>query len=311
MALVASLVATAVSGVFTVRLASRWVAGGRRNPALLAWTISLAMFAIASLMLLAGTIVGWSVATFHVFYLFGAVLTVPWLALGSVLVNTRDRLVSRLTGGATLLVGLAFLPGALRGEPLAVPGAVLGLVWALMQLDGDRDRLRVGSALLLVAFTIVAAVVVLTATFTAPLPSAGLPEGRELFPEAARGFAVGGNAIGSIVVIVGAVMAAFRLMWLSAGEDVRAVARSHVRARRLVDAAAAGVLGGWRALEGAGFRALVTGNLFIALGVVIAAGSGGMFSFLGDTEAHAIGLGLGVLVMYGGFERTTRPVVRA
>ena len=48
---------------------------------------------------------------FHVFYLFGAVLNVPWLALGSILINARDRWTTRATGLATGLVGLAFLPG--------------------------------------------------------------------------------------------------------------------------------------------------------------------------------------------------------
>jgi hypothetical protein len=71
-----------------------------------------------------------------------------------------------------------------------------------------------------------------------------------------------------------------------------------------------GVLDGWRALRGR--RPPITssrGNLLHhALGVVIAAGSGGMFSFLGDTESHMrSGSGIGVVVMYGGFERTTRP----
>ena len=41
------------------------------------------MFAVASVALATGTSTGWDRGTFRVFYLFGAVLDVPWLALGT------------------------------------------------------------------------------------------------------------------------------------------------------------------------------------------------------------------------------------
>ncbi len=306
MALVASVVATVASATFCRRLYMRWSRGGRSNPALLAWTISLAMFSVASLALLAGVVVGWSSPVFHVFYLFGAVLNVPWLALGSILVNARDAWTTRATGVVTALVALAFVPGVLRGDVLAMTGAVFGLALAAVQWAPGLDRVRVGASLLLVAFTVVATVVVLSGELTGPLPSQGLPEGRELFGPGPRSFAVGGNAVGSIVVIVGALIASARLGWTTLAEQRRGELAVTGR-RRYVDALAGGVLDGWRALTRVGLDHIAKGNLLIMAGVVVAAGSGGMFSFLGDTIAHAIGLGVGVVIMYAGFDRTTRP----
>ena len=309
MALLASLVAAAASAIFCRRLYTRWDRGGRGNPALLAWTISLGMFSIASLALLVGVVVGWSSPVFHVFYLFGAVLNVPWLALGSILVNARDRWTTRATGVVTALVALAFLPGVLRGDVLAVTGAVFGLVLAAVMWAPDADRVRVGAVLAVLVFTLVGSVVVLTGDLTGALPTEGLPEGRELFGAGPRSFAVGGNAVGSIVVIVGALVASARLAWTTLGTERRHQLVADGR-RRYVEALAAGTLEGWRAMGTAGIDHVAKGNLLIMAGVVVAAGSGGMFSFLGDTIAHAIGLGLGVVIMYAGFDRTSRPTRR-
>lgn len=306
MALVAALVASVASATFCRRLYVRWDHGGRDNPALLAWTISLAMFSVASFALLAGVVVGWSSPVFHVFYLFGAVLNVPWLALGSILINARDTWTTRAVGVVTLLVALAFLPGVLRGDVLAMTGAAFGLALAAVHWAPDPDRVRVGACLVLLGFTVVGTVVVLTGDLTAALPTEGLPEGRELFGAGPRSFAVGGNAVGSIVVIVGALLASGRLAWTTLAAERRGELLDTGR-RRYVEALASGVLEGWRAMGRAGVDHIARGNLLIMAGVVVAAGSGGMFSFLGDTIAHAIGLGLGVIVMYAGFDRTSRP----
>lgn len=309
MALLAALVATFASATFCWRLAGRWDAGGRSNPALLAWTISLGLFSVASFALLVGVVAGWSSPVFHAFYLFGAVLNVPWLALGSILVNARDRVTTRVVGVVSLLVALGFLPGVLRGDLLAITGAVFGVALAAVQWAPDADQVRVGAVLALLAFTAVATVVVLTGELTAPLPTEGLPEGRELFGAGPRSFAVGGNAVGSIVVIVGALVASGRLAWTTLSASRRAELLDTGR-RRYVEAMASGVLEGWRAMGRAGVDHVARGNLLIMAGVVVAAGSGGMFSFLGDTIAHAVGLGLGVVVMYAGFDRTSRPTRR-
>lgn len=75
------LTAAAVSAVFAALLSRAW--SGRRQANLLAWAIALAMFAVASLATAAGMLFGWTPAWFRVYYLFGAILNVPVLALGT------------------------------------------------------------------------------------------------------------------------------------------------------------------------------------------------------------------------------------
>jgi hypothetical protein len=77
-----ALIAAAISGVFAWALLRGWRRNGRLQD--LAWGISLAMYAAASLMVAAGATFGWSAGIYRLFWITGAVLTVPWLALGSV-----------------------------------------------------------------------------------------------------------------------------------------------------------------------------------------------------------------------------------
>lgn len=308
MALLASLVATGVSSWFAVRLLGQWRA--TRFAPMLWWGASVAMFAVASLMLLGGELVGWNEVTFRTFYLFGAVLNVPWLALGSIEVNRRSVAVTRFTALVALLVGVLFVPAALRGSALALPGALLGLAWGLALLGARASAWRSRLTLaVLVAFSLAAAVAVPMADLVATIPTDGIPEGSDLFGEGVRGLAVGGNALGATVVILGALASALVMAWGNADAQARLEFRGRVR-RFPVDALALALFRGWRAAHEAGLAHLAVGNLIIGLGVLVAAGSGGMFSFLGATTGHAIGLGLGVSIMAAGFTRTQRPLAR-
>lgn len=75
-------VATAASAAFAVAVLRQYAA--RRRTHQLAWGVGLAMFALASLALMTGVAAGWTPFGFKVYYLFGAMLNVPWLALGTV-----------------------------------------------------------------------------------------------------------------------------------------------------------------------------------------------------------------------------------
>jgi hypothetical protein len=75
-------VAAAASAAFAVAVLRQYAA--RRRPHQLAWGVALSMFAVASLALTAGVAAGWTPLSFKLYYLFGAVLNVPWLALGTV-----------------------------------------------------------------------------------------------------------------------------------------------------------------------------------------------------------------------------------
>jgi len=139
-------VAAAASAAFAVAVLRQYAA--RRRPYQLAWGIALSMFTVASLALTAGVVAGWSPVSFKLYYLFGAVLNVPWLALGTVellagpaarraylaalaaftLVSVVLVALARVTAadlaGRLLPEGKEFLPVAVR--VLAVVGNTVG-----------------------------------------------------------------------------------------------------------------------------------------------------------------------------------------
>jgi hypothetical protein len=97
------LIAAAVSTVFAVLLLLQY--SKKRKIQQLAWGVSMAMFALASFVVMYGTSQGWDPTSYKVFYLFGAMLNVPWLALGSVaLLNKRELSMSALVIIAVLSI---------------------------------------------------------------------------------------------------------------------------------------------------------------------------------------------------------------
>jgi len=139
-------VAVAASAAFAVAVLRQYAA--RRRPYQLAWGIALSMFTVASLALTAGVVAGWTPVSFKLYYLFGAVLNVPWLALGtvellaglavrraylaalavftlvSVLLVALARVTAADLAGRLLPEGKEFLPVAVR--VLAVVGNSVG-----------------------------------------------------------------------------------------------------------------------------------------------------------------------------------------
>ena len=109
LAFAAALLALRLAG----RLAGRWRV--RQAPELLAWSASLAAFAVAAGALAWGAAAGWSEAAFRVYYLFGGLLTAPLLGAGSLLLLGRRWVIPVLL----LYVGLA--AGVAIAEPLTVP----------------------------------------------------------------------------------------------------------------------------------------------------------------------------------------------
>ncbi len=110
LAVAAGLIATAFAG----STYERWLARHRRHE--LVWSIALAFFAVAAFALAAGAALGWSPLTFRVFYLFGAIVNVPFLALGTVYLLFGERTGDRTTAVVALLC--AFGAGIVLTEPL-------------------------------------------------------------------------------------------------------------------------------------------------------------------------------------------------
>jgi hypothetical protein len=97
--------ATLVAVAFAFSTTDRWMR--RRRPHDAAWSVSLAMFALGAAALWWAETRGWSLASFRLFYLFGAVLNVPWLGLGTVYLLTGRRAGDVARQWLVLLSGLA------------------------------------------------------------------------------------------------------------------------------------------------------------------------------------------------------------
>jgi hypothetical protein len=227
--------ATLVATAFAFLTGERWLARRRRHDR--AWTISLALFALASAALWLGATRGWTEASFKAFYLFGAVLNVPWLALGTLELLAGERAGRRATLALTILSGFA-------------------------------------------------AGVVVEAPLRAPVPRAGLPEGRHLFGALPRVLAAVCSGGAATVVIAGALWSAWQL-WRG-------------RPRRLIDGNTSRATASTAAAP-APARRLVLANALIALGTLVLGASGSLSGRIGALRAFAVTLLVGIVILFGGF----------
>ncbi len=179
--------AAAIALVFAALLGLQFVR--RRRPFQAAWTLALLMYAIASLAMFLGVLDGWTTGEYRLYWLFGAVLNVPWLAMGELYLLVRNRTVT-----AALLILLLFatafavarvrigeidLAALAKDLPLgreafasdtvpyrlsqlyAYPAyavLLLGCLWSVWRMRGHptiRDRM-IGTVLIAVGATIVA-----------------------------------------------------------------------------------------------------------------------------------------------------------
>lgn len=97
--------ATLVALGFALSTTDRWQR--RHRPHDLAWSVSLALFTVGAGALWWAESRGWSLASFRVFYLAGAVLNVPWLALGTVYLLAGRSAGDRVRWWLVLFSGLA------------------------------------------------------------------------------------------------------------------------------------------------------------------------------------------------------------
>ncbi|HEX2039895.1 MAG TPA: hypothetical protein VHF47_09230 [Acidimicrobiales bacterium] len=110
LATAAALVALA----FAMSTFERWQDRRRRHE--LAWSAALTLFALAAGALAAGEAVGWSEPLFRLYFLTGAVLNVPVLALGTVYLHGGGR-----RAGLAVALFCAFATGVLAVAPLTAP----------------------------------------------------------------------------------------------------------------------------------------------------------------------------------------------
>ena len=90
--------AALVAWVFAGQLARQYLA--RRRPHALAWALALGLFGLASAMVTVGVTLGWSPTVFGIYWVAGALLNVPLLAVGQLMLldPTRSVLYWTLAG---------------------------------------------------------------------------------------------------------------------------------------------------------------------------------------------------------------------
>jgi len=134
--------ATLVAIAFAVSTLDRWLR--RRRPHELAWTVSLTLFALGSGALWWAESAGWALGPFRVFYVAGAVLNVPWLALGTVYLLAGPEVGNRVRTWLVLLSGFAagvvlFAPtrGAISPNELPTGKEVFGVAPRVLAAVGS------------------------------------------------------------------------------------------------------------------------------------------------------------------------------
>jgi hypothetical protein len=96
------LAAGVVALLFAGLLGWRFV--DRRRAYQAVWVVALLMYAAASFAMFLGVLDGWDRREFKAYWLFGAILNVPWLFLGEVYLLVKRRWIAEL-----LLVAMLFL----------------------------------------------------------------------------------------------------------------------------------------------------------------------------------------------------------
>lgn len=113
-----------------------WRAAKPTDTALRVWAVALAQFAAGCIALAWGVGLGWSPLVYRVFYLFGAVLNVAWLGLGTIWLEAPRKVayicnvvfIVAATGASGLVMGAELADGARRAlvvEPFPSPRLVM------------------------------------------------------------------------------------------------------------------------------------------------------------------------------------------
>ena len=308
---------SALSFVFAALVGDQWIR--RRQPYQLVWTIGLLWYGISAGTEFLGGASGWNEVLYRTWYLTGAVWVAAWLGLGSVYLLARTRFGFAFAG-ALLLAGLfTYLTQRRYEYPEAGVAPILyGLIAvvgaiAVSYLSWRRSPAWAhAAAMLIVGGTIASAVMMLAIQLPAPGfavdPGSGTPTG-ELFPGYLRLLTPFMNISGAFALVLGAIFSAYvfmpkkRLMTYKLGADQGVATRLGSLLLAPIAIAVnfiASLPGSIAALASGRLNSRVPATLLIALGGIVVSVTSGLGRF-GDTSAHAIGLLIGVLLIFIGF----------
>ena len=314
-ALVLPLVATILAGVFALLLVDQWLR--RRRPYQLAWAIGVAMFGVAALAEVLGSISGWDGTLFRLWYLTGAVWVAAWLGLGTVLLLARTRFGYAFALTLFLAGLFTFLARHRYGDAGVWPIVYFGLaggvalVVAWDTYVGGSLWARLFTALLIVG-TAASAVMLATASLGMPAswirPETGLPD-LDLLPGSIRLLTPLFNVTGGLALIFGAIFSTYvfmpkrRVLHYSLDPDQKADELAFNLAIALVAFPVnfvASLPGAIRAFLGGRLHDRVPATILIALGGMVASLGTGLARF-GEVRAFDISLVAGLGLLFAGF----------
>lgn len=124
---VVALCGALVAGTFATQLTQQWVA--KRRPHALAWAASLGMYAVGMVVLAISLTAGWTAVGFAMYWITGALITVPLLGVGqaSLLDPVRAPLYATLGGLAMVWAVSAVIMGTADSAALAEASARGGI----------------------------------------------------------------------------------------------------------------------------------------------------------------------------------------
>lgn len=187
------LAASVIALVFAGLLGRRFL--GRRRAYVGLWAAAMSMYAAASFAVFLGVLSGWSAAGFRVYWLFGAILNVPFLAAGEVHLLSRRALIPKVVSGVLLIAASAAIVLIVVAD---VPSDALGgdlpagkVVWS------GQPTMRIVASV----FSYVAYAYLLIGTAWSAWKMRGAPQLRDRF------LGTLGIAVGATIVAAGAAFA--------------------------------------------------------------------------------------------------------
>ena len=192
------LVAAVIAVVFAAMLAREFAA--KRRPYTLLWAIALGCYAVASAMVTLGVLGGWTEREYAIYWGLGAVLNVPFLAGGEIVLLFRQRWV-RWATWLVLVFSVAYTTAVLRAAQ--VDAAALD-----ERLPSGKDVFGAGTAAqhLPQFFSYPAYFILVAGALWSAWRMRGHPELRDRFVGTLL------IAVGATIVAAGATFAAFGLL---------------------------------------------------------------------------------------------------
>ena len=308
---------TALAIGFAVLVADQWLR--RRQPYQLVWALGLVWYGIAAGTELLGAATGWNELLYRAWYLTGAVWVAAWLGLGTIYLLARTRFgfafaASLLLAGLFTYLTQQRYEYANAGIAPAVYVAVAAVAAvAITVLSWRRSEAWAHVAAgVIVAGTLASGLMMAAVSLPAPGyaidPATGAPTG-ELFPGSLRLLTPFFNISGAFALVLGAIYSAYvfmpkrRVIGYSVRADQPLVARIGsilvapvAIAVNLVASLPEAVV----ALLRGRLNSRVPATLLIAAGGMVVSVTSGLGRF-GETSAHAIGLLVGLLLIFLGF----------